>query len=66
MIYHGIWYLCCGVYLMHCIADASQESCLGTVENSECTRDTYFYYKRYEWLLLWKIKQDVSSNIAVD
>ena len=44
----------------------SQESCFGTVEYIEHTKDIYFTYKRCEWISLRKIKQHVSLNIVIN
>ena len=35
------------VFCCHCLS-LSQESCFGTVENSEHTKEIYITYKRYE------------------
>ena len=40
--------LCFGIYLHLSSVVTSQESCLGTVENSEHGRDAYLYYKIYK------------------
>ena len=50
--------------LLHCSSlDASQESCLGTVENYEHTRDSWYYKKIHEWVSLWENKLNALPNI---
>ena len=40
----------CHYFVVFCCHCLFKESCFGTVENSEHTKEIYFTYKRYELL----------------